>query len=195
MPQFLLTIGVIVGDLLFSNLNTWIWQCKAWCQRWQGQDIVQKQLAGMYKLWFLTVFSININTAAPRPATSPASCRHTSAASATCATSLARGENCSKRSHVSNIHPSIHPFVIWQKDQKRPIKLQLRKGFHPHVSWAGCFMWTLLFWIHFIFIWAIKNYGRENIRISLPLTLSKIWKSNLGRREKQFFLLVKIFHS
>ena len=108
MPQFLLTIGVIVGDLIFSNLNTWIWQCKAWCQRWQGQDIVQKQLAGMYKLWFLTVFSININTAAPRPATSPASCRHTSAASATCATSLANGENCSKRSHVSNIHPSIH---------------------------------------------------------------------------------------
>ena len=191
MPQFLLTIGVIVGDLLCSNLNTWIWQSKAWCQRWQGQDIVQKQLAGMYKLWFLTVFSINIATAAPPkpPASSHASLQsHLSSL-------RANRENYSKRSHVSNIHPSIHPFVIWQKDQKRPIKLQLRKGFQPSVSLVECFMWTLLFWIHFIFIWAIKNYGRENIQISLPLTLSKIWKSNLGRREKQFFLLVKIFHS
>ena len=187
MPQFLLTIGVIVGDLLCSNLNTWIWQSKAWCQRWQGQDIVQKQLAGMYKLWFLTVFSINIATAAP-PSHQPRLLQsHLSSL---------RANREKLQQKVSCIqHPSIHPFVIWQKDQKRPIKLQLRKGFQPPVSLAECFMWTLLFWIHFIFICAIKNYGRENIQISLPLTLSKIWKSNLGRREKQFFLLVKIFHS
>ena len=135
MPQFLLTIGVIVGDLIFSNLNTWIWQCKAWCQRWQGQDIVQKQLAGMYKLWFLTVFSININTAAPRPATSPASCRHTSAASATCATSLANGENCSKRSHVSNIHPSI---CYLTEVSEEAYQVAITKGFSTSclLSWV-----------------------------------------------------------
>ena len=102
MPQFLLTIGVIVGDLLCSNLNTWIWQSKAWCQRWQGQDIVQKQLAGMYKLWFLTVFSINIATAAPPqpPATPP--CSHTSAASVLTGKIAAKG-----LMYPTSIHPSI----------------------------------------------------------------------------------------
>ena len=101
MPQFLLTIGVIVGDLLCCNLNTWIWQSKAWCQRWQGQDIVQKQLAGMYKLWFLTVFSINIATAAPPqpPATPP--CSHTSAASRATPGKLQQKVSCIQ-------HPSIH---------------------------------------------------------------------------------------
>ena len=185
MPQFLLTIGVIVGDLLCSNLNTWIWQSKAWCQRWQGQDIVQKQLAGMYKLWFLTVFSINIATAAAPPSHQPRLLQsHLSSL-------RANRENYSKRSHVSNIHPSIC-YLTEGSEEAYQVAIT---GFQPSVSLAECFMWTLLFWIHFIFIWAIKNYGRENIQISLPLTLSKIWKSNLGRREKQFFLLVKIFHS
>ena len=186
MPQFLLTIGVIVGDLLCSNLNTWIWQSKAWCQRWQGQDIVQKQLAGMYKLWFLTVFSINIATAAPPshqprlPAVTPQQPR------------VLTGKIAAK----GLMYPtSIHPSICYLTEGSEEAYQVAITGFQPPVSLAECFMWTLLFWIHFIFIWAIKNYGRENIQISLPLTLSKIWKSNLGRREKQFFLLVKIFHS
>lgn len=186
MPQFLLTIGVIVGDLLCSNLNTWIWQSKAWCQRWQGQDIVQKQLAGMYKLWFLTVFSINIATAAPPslqprlPAVTPQQPR------------VLTGKIAAK----GLMYPtSIHPSICYLTEGSEEAYQVAITGFQPPVSLAECFMWTLLFWIHFIFICAIKNYGRENIQISLPLTLSKIWKSNLGRREKQFFLLVKIFQS
>ena len=129
MPQFLLTIGVIVGDLLCSNLNTWIWQSKAWCQRWQGQDIVQKQLAGMYKLWFLTVFSINIATAAPPPSHQPRLLQsHLSSL-------RANRENYSKRSHVSNIHPSI---CYLTEGSEEAYQVAITKGFSTFclLSWV-----------------------------------------------------------
>ena len=117
MPQFLLTIGVIVGDLLFSNLNTWIWQCKAWCQRWQGQDIVQKQLAGMYKLWFLTVFSININTAAPPPSHQPRLLQaHLSSLRNMCNLACKRGKLQQKVSCIQ--YPSIHPSIHLLSDRR-----------------------------------------------------------------------------
>ena len=187
-PNSYLQLGFQLGDLLCSNLNTWIWQSKAWCQRWQGQDIVQKQLAGMYKLWFLTVFSINIHTAAAPPPSHQPRLLQSHLSSFAC--------NTGKIAAKGLMYPtSIHPSICYLTEGSEEAYQVAITGFQPPVSLAECFMWTLLFWIHFIFIWAIKNYGRENIQISLPLTLSKIWKSNLRRREKQFFLLVKIFHS